>query len=81
MKVTFNTYSLIRPVDFTRLRAVPSDGGSGMQVQARTASTEISHGSQVRQCTELGVAAPVLKLQRARIKTRAFSYFGKFKTF
>jgi hypothetical protein len=29
----------------------------------------------------LGVAAPVLKLQRARIKTRVFSYFGKFKTF
>jgi hypothetical protein len=29
----------------------------------------------------LGVAAPVLKLQRARIKTRVFSYFDKFKTF
>jgi hypothetical protein len=29
----------------------------------------------------LGVAAPILKLQRARIKTRVFSYFGEFKTF
>jgi hypothetical protein len=29
----------------------------------------------------LGVADSVLKLQRARIKTRVFSYFGKFKTF
>jgi hypothetical protein len=29
----------------------------------------------------LGVAAPVLKLQCARIKTRVFSYFGEFKTF
>jgi hypothetical protein len=32
-------------------------------------------------CFVLGVAAPVLKLQRARIKTRVFSYFGEFKTF
>jgi hypothetical protein len=32
-------------------------------------------------CSFLGVAAPVLKLQRARIKTRVFSYFGEFKTF
>jgi hypothetical protein len=33
------------------------------------------------ECSRLGVAAPVLKLQRARIKTRVFSFFGEFKTF